>query len=148
MIFRDEFRLEQFVIWMNGIDINITFTQQSTKEMILFLDTYVFRSENDLVAIKPFRKPTDMSTYLHYELFHPVHIHRNLPYGQFLRLRRNSTQDSDFIRASQVLYNQLLQRGYPERIVKQAYTRVQCISRSNILKDVTISIKRKDWYGC
>lgn len=92
IVFRDAIRLECFVHWMNEIDTNINFTQQSDEAIIPFLDTYIFCRDDNTLAVKPFRKSTDMNTYLHFESFHPSHLRKNLLYGQFLNEKEFHTR--------------------------------------------------------
>lgn len=47
IIFRNSTRLEVFIDWVNKIDNNISFTCQSNESTIPFLDTYVYRTEDN-----------------------------------------------------------------------------------------------------
>lgn len=46
----------------------------------------------------------------------------NIPKGQFCRLRQNCTRDCDYISQSVHLKNKFLEKGYPNKVVNQAYT--------------------------
>lgn len=82
-----------------------------------FLDTTVFRDCNHKLCVKPFIKPTDCNTYLHYKSFHTRQLRNNIPYGQYLRLKRNATHHVDFKVHAQRLRAQFLQRGYPPDVL-------------------------------
>lgn len=77
---------------------------------------------------------TDRNTYLHYSSFHPKHLKDNLPYGQLLRLKRNSTDTNDFNKEADNLYKQLQARGYPKQVLNRTLTRSSCISRTSLLQ--------------
>lgn len=57
---------------MNQTDVNIKFTWQSNKQSVSFLDTLVYRTENNTLVVWPFNKETDHNNYLHFCLFHPA----------------------------------------------------------------------------
>lgn len=52
-----------------------------------FFEPLVYRNEKD--------KLMNRNTLLHYWSYHPRHLLQNLPYGQFLRLKLNSSLHSD-----------------------------------------------------
>lgn len=59
-----------------------------------------------------------IATYHH----HPKWIH-NIPYGQFCRLRRTCTRKSDYEKQGSILKRKLLEKGYKEDLVEQAYSK-------------------------
>lgn len=97
-----------------------------------FLDTTVFHDSEHKLWVKPYVKPTDYNTYLHYNSFHTRHLRNNILYGQFLRLKRNATDNDDFRRNAQRLRGQFLQRGYPPDIVVDAETRATLCPRDSL----------------
>lgn len=64
-----------------------------------------------------------MNTYLHFRSFHPHHLRSNIPYGQFLRVKRNSSSEQDYRTHSQQLCLQFSERQYPRVIVQNALQR-------------------------
>lgn len=145
LVFSNAARLECFVAWINEVNVNIQFTCTSSTVCILFLDTEIYRTTENQLAMRPFRKATDKNTYLHYDSFHPIHLRRNLPFGQFPRLNRNATNNSDYSRESGVLH-QLRTRGYPERVISLARSRAAATTRDNLLRDTRRSRKdRLQW---
>lgn len=133
MIFTQEESVPEFIIWLNSRDSNIQFTAQYNRDIISFLDVYIYRNEYDKLSIRPYRKSTDKNTYLHYKSFHPLHLRSNLPFGQFLRFKRNSTTQVDFVRETRSLYNQLESRGYPRHILNRVLDRAREVPRSSLL---------------
>lgn len=77
-------------------------------------------------------KPTDKNTYLHFGLFHSRHLRTNIPYGQFLRIKRNSTTIEDFSSHKRRLQKQFIARGYPEGIVNVAARRAESKPRTEL----------------
>lgn len=133
IIFAHADNVDKFVLWLNMRDDNIQFTANYDPNMIPFLDVYIFRSENNKLAVRPYRKSTDKNTYLHFTSFHPLHLRSNLPFGQFLRYKRNSTIQADFDKETQNLYAQLELRGYPRRVLNTALNRAREVPRSSLL---------------
>lgn len=86
------------------------------------------------MAVKPYKKPLDRNTYLNFDSFHLAYIRRNLPLGQFLRLKRTSTQQQDYTQECRILIQQLQQRGYPDSIIQRAHTRADNTPRESLLK--------------
>lgn len=125
--------VKEFMGWLNSLDNNIQFTGQYNHDSIPFLDVYVYRDTNNKIAVKPYRKSTDRNIYLHYQSFHPQHLKDNLPYGQFLRLRRNSTATEDFLKETATLYEQLQGRGYPNQVLNKALKHSKEVPRTSLL---------------
>lgn len=80
-----------FVAWFNNLHPTISFTFEVSDTLINFLDTTVYLTQQCTLAVKPYVKKTDMNTYLLFSSFHPRHLRSNIPLGQFLRIKRNST---------------------------------------------------------
>lgn len=126
--------IQDFINWLNTLDSNIQFSGQFHHDHLPFLDVCIYRNASNLVAVKPFKKQTDKNTYLHYSSFHPRHLKDNLPYGQFLRLKRNSTTAEDFTREAGTLYKQLQKCGYPNPVLRKALQRSKDIPRTSLLQ--------------
>lgn len=61
---------------------------------------------------KEYRKPTTTNAILHHSSFHPPHVEKSLPYGQFRRLRRINSEYHTFLEKSLELSGRLRARGY------------------------------------
>lgn len=83
-----------FCDWINGIHPSISFSCQSHPNCIPFLDTVVYHELNKL-SVRLYKKGTDCNSYLNYRSFHPQSLRANIPFAQFLRLKRNFTKQSD-----------------------------------------------------
>lgn len=97
MIFAQEGNEGEFIKWLNMRDNNIQFAAHFDHDVIPFLDICIYRNEDNKLAVRPYKKSTDKNTYLHFKSFHPLHLRSNLPFGQFLRFKRNSTRDPESV---------------------------------------------------
>lgn len=131
-IFSDPSQLTQFMEWINQIHPSISFTVEGSATEVHFLDTIVYKDDQNKLAVKPYVKPTDKNNYLHFGSLHRIQLRLNIPYGQFLRLKRNVSRDSDFRKHAECLNAQFLARGYPEGIVKSAKQRANQRPRESL----------------
>ena len=82
-----------------------------------------------------YSKPTDKNSLLQFSYHHPRALRENLPYGQFLRIRRNCTNKEDFLSQSTVLTNKLSEKGYPKKILKPGQKRAYNANRTSLLEN-------------
>lgn len=80
-LYTDPDSVQPFVGWLNGIHPAIKFTSESSELCVNFVDSRVFITEQQTLAVKPFVKPTDKNSYLHFASYHPRHLRMNIPYG-------------------------------------------------------------------
>ncbi|XP_077155686.1 differentially expressed in FDCP 6 homolog [Ranitomeya variabilis] len=85
------------------LDVEALYTNIEHKQ-VDFLDLKVSIDRNR-IATTLFQKRTATNNLLHFESFHPAHLRRGIPNGQFLRLRRNCTHTEDFRTESRQLTN-------------------------------------------
>ncbi|XP_069609775.1 uncharacterized protein [Ranitomeya imitator] len=101
------------------LDVEALYTNIEHKQ-VDFLDLRVSMDQNRIVTTL-FRKQTATNNLLHFESFHPSHLRRGIPKGQFLRLRRNCTRTEDFCMEARQLTNRFRERGYPKKIISGAF---------------------------
>ena len=92
----DKTELKDFVKHLNTVHGTTKFMTESSQTESSFLDTMVKLNDGD-ISTDLYCKPTDMNNYLPYDLAHPPHCKKGLPYSQFLRLRRICSRDEDFL---------------------------------------------------
>ena len=80
-----------------------------------------------------YSKPTDSHLYLNHTSNHPKHVLKNLPKGQFIRIRRICSKKSVYFRNSKILSKFFLKRGYSEKAVQTAIDEVALIERKELL---------------
>ena len=146
----DRYRDDTFILWLHGIDNllnfkhaldkhikstyqNISFTMvYDYKEMqFLYLTVYV---ENGFLKTKIFSKPTDNHEYLEVRSSHQQAVFRSIPRTVVNRVRRNSTDDSEFVRARSQYSNYLLRAGYNISSIDIAFQYVQLISQETLVR--------------
>lgn len=131
-VYRDKDLVQEFVCWLNTLHPSIKFTSEANQSQVSFLDTTTYRTLQHTLAVKPFVKATDMNTYLHFSSYHPRHPWTNISHGQFLRLKRNSTEMKDFKQHSEQLCYQFLKRGYPKGVIQSAVAKGADRDRSSL----------------
>lgn len=140
--FIDDDILQPFLQWVNEIHDSIKFVGKSHQDQISFLDTCVYRNEQDKLAVRVYRKPTDRNFLLHFKSYHPRQLMNNLPYSQFLHLKRNSTKYGDYQNEEHTLTRQLQTRGYPIGIINTAKTRGNKTNRFSLKEIVCPAANR------
>ena len=131
----DEESLTRFIDHMNSFHRTIKFTSEYSTTETHFLDVVIRKEENNGLTTDLFVKPTDKHQYLHSTSCHPRHCKTSIAYSQALRLRRICSNDSDFLRHSQVLKTHLVSRGHSSRAVHQAIKKVKSMPRLSVLSE-------------
>lgn len=108
---------------------------QADWDQIPFLHVIIYRTSDDTITVRPYRKPMDCNTYLHFKSFYPGHLCSNLPYRQFFWIKRNSTDAADFRKGREILCQQLILKGYLHAVINQTKERADSIPRLKVLKD-------------
>ena len=112
-----------------------------------FLDVITYNS-NGRINSTPFVKPTDTHSYLDYRSCHLQNNKSSIPYSQFLRIRRNCTEWTEFIRHSIKLYIYFSQCGYPPELVTPSLLRVNKCSQAEALSNSRNSTKENNSLFC
>ena len=128
-----EAELHKYHDHLNSYHENIKYTMEHSYEKITFLDTWVKKLKDKLI-VELYTKPTDTHNYLHFTSSHPKHMKRAGPYGQFLRVRRNCTLNSDYIKHSLKIKKHYIERGYPEQLVENSRLQALNKDRKELLK--------------
>ncbi|XP_070189013.1 uncharacterized protein [Littorina saxatilis] len=109
--------LDTFLKHINSLHPTIKFTHHSSLERVSFLDISVSLKDGYLQT-DLYSKPTDSHAYLCQNSCHPAHVKRNLPYSQFLRLRRLCSEEEQFQQRCDEMERQFFARGYSKKTVK------------------------------
>ncbi|CAG2219684.1 unnamed protein product [Mytilus edulis] len=135
--------LNKFIQHMNSQHRTIKFTAEVSEEQVVFLDTIVkFRKTLGTVEVELYTKPTDTHSYLHYDSEHPIPCKKAGPYGQFLRVKRNCTNDADFQRHSASLLKYYKFRGYNETLLNASLKKAEAKDRKALLNPVKKDTKK------
>ena len=119
-----ENELKSFMQKLNQFHPNLSFTYESSKKEIAFLDCKVNLFENKLTTDLHV-KPTDTHQYLDYTSSHPEHTKKSIVYSQTLRLRRMCSIKTDFLKSKNEMKSWFLKRGYPERLTDKEIKKVK-----------------------
>ena len=125
--------LQDFITHLNSVHPTIKFTHEVSDTSLTFLDTKVLREGHTQLYTTLYSKPTDTQQYLHYSSCHPAHQKSGGPYSQLLRIKRICKKDADFQTHAQKLLYSYYKRGYPMKILQEAYAKAQAKSRVELL---------------
>lgn len=82
-IYTDPLSFDTFSNWLNELHPTIKFTTSGNKQQVNYLDTWVYRTQQNTVAVGPYKKETVKNTYLHYWSLYEKTLRHNILYGQF-----------------------------------------------------------------
>lgn len=122
-----------FMDWLNALHPSIKFTGSSNNSEINFLVTVIYKNESNRTGFRVFRKPSDRNALLHFRSHHPRRLINSLTYGQFLRLKRNSSKPTDYIQEKEILSTQLYQKCYPAHVINRAMLQAEHKNRCDLL---------------
>ena len=102
-----------------GMNSKIKFEVNQSTEFVNFLDVTV-RLIGTTLETTLYSKPTDAHMYLNTSSNHPKHVIKNIPKGQFIRIRRICSNLDKYKRNSAKLNEFLVKRGYNQKSLKSA----------------------------
>lgn len=102
-------------------------TQQPFLDLLIHLEGGKLRTTT-------YKKPTDRNSLLSFRSHHPKALRENLPYGQFIRIRRNCTTTQDYEEQATDLEEDLQERDYPKEVVRKARKRAKNNNRQALLE--------------
>ncbi|XP_053571499.1 uncharacterized protein LOC128661246 [Bombina bombina] len=129
-----------FVSILNHNDRNIFLTSETSERELNFLDI-TLKKEGLKIVTENYRKKNATNSILHANSSHPNHLKRGIPYGQFLRLRRNCSSLSKFDIHAQQMKERFLQRGYSNKCLKKSLWKARKMSRDDLLYGERIKTK-------
>ena len=103
------------------------------KNSITFLDVRLYVDASRHLCSTLFRKSTAGNTILHADSSHPLSLKNSIPFGQYLRLRRNCSNDVLFLEEAGKLQDRLLCRGYSRKCLRKAYNKTKLLPRHTLL---------------
>ncbi|XP_068113208.1 uncharacterized protein [Hyperolius riggenbachi] len=130
--------LKQFLTLLNTNDVNIFLTSDISSTTVNFLDLHIMKDEEGHLISTLYRKKTAVNSLLHFSSYHTPTTRRNIPVGQFLRLRRNCSTPQAFEEEAGKLACRFRERGYPNKYVRKAWRRARFTNRETLLQPSTI----------
>ncbi|XP_078504586.1 uncharacterized protein LOC144763140 [Lissotriton helveticus] len=125
-------KAKEFISKLNMNESNLTFEGTISDQKIELLGLCVEVVDNKLVS-KLYCKTTAGNTLLHAESGHPSTLIRSIPYGEFLRARRNCSTESDFNTECECMTRRFLERGYDSNVIKQTQVKAANFKQSELL---------------
>lgn len=122
-----------FIEMLNDNELNIHLTSHFSDATIDFLDL-TLKCDGDRITTSLYRKPTSTNSLLQFDSFHPQHLKKGIPYSQYLRLKRNCMDETDFKKHASELTLRFQQRGYPKKLLSQAYRRALKRDRASLFQ--------------
>lgn len=115
------------------VDESIRLTYVDGNRELDALDVKLRIEDDGTISSRLFRKPTDGHQFLHWSSAHPSSLKRSIPYAQLLRIKRNCSFESDFLREAEVLLSRFRLRQYPERVLRSAFDKARSRDRQELL---------------
>ena len=113
---------------------NIKFDVNQSNSHVHFLDVIVSVKDGKFIT-SVYSKPTDAHIYLHVTSSHPWHVIKNIPKGQFLRLRRICSETTDFIKHCNTYINYFTKRGYNRAKMEKHVQDILKTNRDTVLNE-------------
>ena len=129
-----EQELTSFHRYLNNTNKNLKLSIQYDLTQIDFLDLTIQKDKDGRINTTVFRKPTDRNTLLRADSFHPPSLKKNIPYGQFQRLKRICDQESDFETKAEDMKLRFKNRGYKSQVINEAYNKTKSLKRQDLLQ--------------
>ena len=117
---------------LNNLHPNIRFTIETNESGISFLDTFVYKQDNQIYT-DIYQKPTDSHNYVPFTSAHTRQTKTNIPYT--LARRIQMLVDDSSIRQVRFaeLKDTLLNKGYPAQVIDIGIKKAQSLDRNNLL---------------
>ena len=118
--------------------IKFKYSRQQTE----FLDTLVYRDNNNKLRATLYKKPTDRQNYLHSKSEHPYSLKKNIAYSQALRIKRICSTQNGFEKHSSNLLQQLKKKGYHHDTLKEQIEKARVQERTLLLNKNPKKVKQ------
>ncbi|CAN2390837.1 hypothetical protein PRIEUP_LOCUS874, partial [Pristimantis euphronides] len=126
----------QFVQHLNDNSLGLVFTFEIHPRELSFLDVKILKGEDGALDTRVYQKPTATNSLLSWDSCHPYPLKKGIPFGQYLRLRRNCSDPQIFQLQAKDLRQRFLARGYPDFILRQAYKKALSKNRTELLRSI------------
>ena len=127
-----EEKLRDFIHLINNHHPTIKFTEEHSNKERLFFGYTSFQGGQQ-IKDKSISQEDRPKQYLHYKSCHSLNQKDAVPYGLLIRARRICSKDEDFKTEALSIVSSLLKRGYPDRILLNAFNRVWNKTQSELL---------------
>ena len=122
-----------FIEELNEKHKMIKFDFQISPRKIAFLDTMLYKDENNNIQTTLYSKPTDQQAFLHAKSEHPRSLKNSTTYSQALRLKTICSTSTEFDKNCAIIKQKFLDRQYKEDVLDKQIKRVDRIGRKELL---------------
>ena len=121
------------VDWLNSLRPGVVkFKFEYSTEMVQFLDLKIF-FENERLETDLYIKPSNLQLYLDFLSNHPEPCKQGVVYGQALRIIERCSKIEDRDHHLENLKTKLLDRNYPDKLVKEKFAQAKKKTRKEII---------------
>ena len=122
-----------FIKELNEKHKTIKFDFQFSPRKIAFLDTMLYKDENNNIQTTSYRKPTNQQAFLHAKSEHPRSLKSSIPYSQALRLKTICSTYTKFNKNCAIIKQNFLERQYKKEVLDEQMKKVDRIERKELL---------------
>ena len=133
----------EFVAWLNTIHPSLKFTESHSKDGVEFLDLFVYSNEEGHLHTKLYSKPSDTHCYLTPNSCHQTHMVNNIPNNTARRVFQNNSQEYNYNSDKVIFTQHLINRGYSEPFIKDAFEKVEKLNRQSLYKEKSEAAEKK-----
>lgn len=116
---------------ININDANLRFTSNISQHTVDFLDVRILVKQGK-IATTLHRKSAAGNSTLHASSAHLWHIIKNIPYGELLHIRKICSTEEELEKSTQQALSRFKNRGYNEKVLKEAEEKVKGRSRCSL----------------
>lgn len=129
-----ELGFQKYFEILNNTEANIRFTYEISRERVTFLDTEMY-VKSGKIHTTLHRKKTATNAVLHAQSFHQNSLIQNIPYGEFLRIKRICSEKEEWHKHRDQTTQRFRCRGYKEETITGCCNRAESKSRDEIIKE-------------
>ena len=130
---KSEKQLKDFMSELNQKHPSVKLDYKSDCKQIEFLDTLIYKDQQNKLQTTLFRKSSDRQNFLNAKLEHPYSLKKSIPYSQALRIRRICSTFQEYHSHSRKLIEQFVNKGYKKDVVTQQIQKVDQLDRKQLL---------------
>ena len=122
-----------FIKELNEKHKTIKFDFQFSPRKTAFLDTMLYKDENNNIRTTSYHKPTDQKAFLHAKSEHPKSLKSSIPCSQGLRLKTICSTSTEFDKNCAIIKQNFLDRKYKKEVLDKQIKKVDRIERKELL---------------
>ncbi|XP_075709805.1 uncharacterized protein LOC142743193 [Rhinoderma darwinii] len=129
----DEASATAFIEFLNTNTFGLNFTYTYSGEKIYFLDLTNCKN-GDTFTTKTHFKSVDVNSYLDFTSAHYPPWLRNVPFGQFRRIRKNCSNSIDFKKECLILSKRFREKHFPTSLIEGAQLKATKMTQEECVK--------------